>query len=119
MRRLIFNHLRKLLGQVSSASCCEKNWSTYSFIHSARKINGSRQIANGMAFVHNNLRLLSRTTFRHNYEHGASKMWDVAGDVLDFDCISNVGVLKNADLSLDEPELESELLVDKWSSWYN
>lgn len=51
----------KLLGHPSSSSCCEKNWSTYSFIHSQTmdKMMTSKRMQD-LVFVHNNLRLLSR-----------------------------------------------------------
>ncbi|KAL8498520.1 hypothetical protein ACS0TY_021739 [Phlomoides rotata] len=42
---------------------------------------------------------------------GESKMWDVAGDTFDF--IDDVGILGIANLSLDEPELESVLFDDE------
>ncbi|XLS47209.1 hypothetical protein HN51_021567 [Arachis hypogaea] len=40
----------RLLGQPSSSSCSERNWNTYSFIHSPENL----------VFVHTNLRLLLR-----------------------------------------------------------
>ncbi|KAL8520444.1 hypothetical protein ACS0TY_011100 [Phlomoides rotata] len=42
---------------------------------------------------------------------GESKMWDVAGDA--FDSMDDVGILGIANLSLDEPELESVLFGDE------
>ncbi|KAL0313520.1 UNVERIFIED_CONTAM: hypothetical protein Sradi_5751300 [Sesamum radiatum] len=95
----------KLLGHVSSSSCCEKNWSTYAFIHSTRRNQITPQRAQDLVFVHNNLRLLSRKT--PQYFQGDSKMWDVAGDA--FETIEDVGILEIANLSLDEPELETVL----------
>ena len=58
-----------------------------------------------MVLVHNDLRLLSRTS--PNYNEGESKMWDVKGDGFDSMDIENVGLLEIVDLSLDEPELEA------------
>ncbi|KAL0289160.1 UNVERIFIED_CONTAM: hypothetical protein Sangu_2625700 [Sesamum angustifolium] len=95
----------KLLGHVSSSSCCERNWSTYAFIHSIRRNQITPQRAQDLVFVHNNLRLLSRKT--PQYMQGNTKMWDVAGDA--FETIEDVGILEIANLSLDEPELESVL----------
>lgn len=65
----------KLLAQPSSSSCCERNWSTYSFIHSTKrnKLNPTR--ANDLVFIHTNLRLLARK--RKSYMEGETKMWDV------------------------------------------
>ncbi|KAK4406691.1 hypothetical protein Sango_0675600 [Sesamum angolense] len=90
----------KLLGHVSS-SCCERNWSTYAFIHSIRRNQITPQRAQDLVFVHNNLRLLSRKT--PQYMQGDTKMWDVAGDA--FETIEDVGILEIANLSLDEPKL--------------
>ncbi|XP_057790912.1 uncharacterized protein LOC131008025 [Salvia miltiorrhiza] len=55
-----------------------------------------------------NLRLLSRRT--PQYMKGESQMWDVAGDA--FDAMDDIGILGIANLSLDEPELESILFCD-------
>ncbi|XP_057723564.1 uncharacterized protein LOC130939478 [Arachis stenosperma] len=51
-----------LLGQPSSSSCCERNWSTYSFIHSLKRNKLKPKHAENLVFVHTNLRLLSRKT---------------------------------------------------------
>ena len=96
----------KLLGQPSSSSCCERNWSTYAFIHSLRRNKLSPSRAQDLVHIHNNLRLLSRNS--EQYEDEKTKMWDVGGDT--FDSMEDVGFLEFADLSLDEPELENELL---------
>ncbi|KAL0369792.1 UNVERIFIED_CONTAM: hypothetical protein Sangu_0297300 [Sesamum angustifolium] len=95
----------KLLGHVSSCCCCERNWNTYAFIHSIRRNQITPQCAQDLVFVHNNLRILSRKT--PQYMQGDTKMWDVAGDA--FETIEDVGNLEIANLSLDEPELESVL----------
>ncbi|KAL8528684.1 hypothetical protein ACS0TY_006219 [Phlomoides rotata] len=106
-------HLRsidvRLLGQVSSSSCCERNWSTYAFIHSTKRNQITLERAEDLIYVHNNLRLLSRKA--QPYMKGESKMWDVAGDA--FDSMDDVGILGIANLSLDEPELESVLFCDE------
>lgn len=52
----------KLLGQPCSSSCCERNWSTYKFIHSLRRNKIAPQRAEDLVYVHNNFRLLSRRT---------------------------------------------------------
>ena len=56
-----------------------------------------------MVFVHNNLRLLSRST--DQYLDEKTKMWDVGGD--EFGTMEDTGFLESAELSLDEPELEN------------
>ncbi|KAL6527847.1 hypothetical protein OROMI_029658 [Orobanche minor] len=42
---------------------------------------------------------------------GESKMWDVVGDAID--SMDDIGILGIANLSLDEPELESVLFGDE------
>ncbi|GJR32398.1 hypothetical protein Tco_1108630 [Tanacetum coccineum] len=60
--------------------------------------------AEDLVFIHNNLRLLSRSTDQYNEEK--TMMWDVGGD--DFGTLEDIGFLEFASLSLDEPELESQ-----------
>jgi len=92
----------KLLGQPASSSCYERNWSTYSFIHSLRRNKLTPDRAEDSVFVHNNLRLLSRST--DDYISGPSKMWDIRGD--GFETFDGFRVLQLANLTLDEPEFE-------------
>nr|XP_043619314.1 uncharacterized protein LOC122591158 [Erigeron canadensis] len=93
----------KLLGQPSSFSCAERNWSTYAFIHSLRRNRLTTSRAQDLVYVHNNLRLLSRAP------NDDLKMWDIGGDTFDTMDIEDVGFLQFADLSLDEPDLENGL----------
>ncbi|XP_039035403.1 uncharacterized protein LOC120171839 [Hibiscus syriacus] len=67
----------KVFGQPTSSSCCERNWSTYSFIHSLRtnKLNLSR--AEDLVYIHYNLHLSSRSS--SHYEDEKTKIWDVGG----------------------------------------
>ncbi|KAL6126557.1 hypothetical protein ACLB2K_074604 [Fragaria x ananassa] len=97
----------KLLGQPSSSSCCERNWSTYKFIHSATRNKITPQRAEDLVYVHTNLRLLSRRS--HSYKEGPSQMWDVGGDQFDSLDETNLGRLEFEDLSLDEPALENDI----------
>ncbi|KAF2317633.1 hypothetical protein GH714_032866 [Hevea brasiliensis] len=62
-------------------------------------------IGKDLVFIHNNLRLLSRNSSQYYDEK--TKLWDVGGD--QFGSMEDVGVLEFANLSLDEPELESVL----------
>lgn len=57
---MIVCHLAKL--QVSSASSCERNWSSYEFIHSKKRNRLNTERAEKLVYVHSNLRLLSRFT---------------------------------------------------------
>ncbi|GJY13953.1 hAT dimerization domain, ribonuclease H-like domain protein [Tanacetum coccineum] len=94
----------RLLGQPTSSSCAERNWSTYAFIHSLRRNKLTTSRAQDLVFIHNNLRLLSRNP------NDDEKMWDVGGDA--FDSMEDVGFLEFADLSLDEPEFENDFIID-------
>ena len=59
-----------------------------------------------LVYVHSNLRLLSRRN--EEYIHTATKMWDIAGDSWnESDMHGGAGILENAALTLDEPELEA------------
>ncbi|KAL5725279.1 hypothetical protein ACHQM5_008439 [Ranunculus cassubicifolius] len=101
---LLQNLALKLLGQPSSSSCAEKNWSTYSFIHSLKRNALTPQRAEDLVFVHSNLQ-------------GKNKMWDVGGDA--FDTMEGVGLLEFANLSFEEPELEAVLFSDGNDILYN
>ena len=62
-----------------------------------------------LVYVHSNLRLFSR---RHEeYVNVATKMWDIAGDFWnESDIHGGAGILENATLTLDEPELEAMVI---------
>ncbi|KAK7300483.1 hypothetical protein RJT34_11327 [Clitoria ternatea] len=98
----------RVLGQPTSSSCCERNWSTYSFVHSLRRNKLAPKRAEDLVFVHNNLRLLSRNS--DQYKDEKTKMWDVGGD--EFGNLDDLGYLEFANLSLDEPELESVIFSE-------
>ena len=92
----------KVLGQSLSSSCCERNWSTDSFINSIKRKN---DLQKRIWFIHSNLCLLSKKT--PEYSKGETKTWDIAGDA--FDSLEDVGMLEVANLSLDNPKLEAEI----------
>lgn len=98
----------KLLGQPCSSSCCERNWSTYSFIHSVRRNKILPSRAEDLVYVHNNLRLLSRKSLL--YLTGETRLWDVGGD--HFSPLDGAEELEIASLSLDEPEMEAMIIQD-------
>ncbi|ONM32516.1 hAT transposon superfamily protein [Zea mays] len=100
----------KLLGQPASSSCAERNWSTYGLIHSSlrNRLNPGR--AEDLVFTHQNLRLLSRKS--DEYRCGPSAMWDVGADTFEADFEGGADFLEQADLSLNEPELEERLFED-------
>ncbi|GAU35525.1 hypothetical protein TSUD_155560 [Trifolium subterraneum] len=91
----------KLLVQPCSSSCSERNWSTYSFIHSMKRNKMDPKRAEDLVYVHTNLRLLSRK--EEGYKKGETKLWDISGDA--HEALDAVGI-EFAALSLDEPELE-------------
>ncbi|KAL3753584.1 hypothetical protein ACJRO7_000916 [Eucalyptus globulus] len=99
----------KLLAQPSFSSCAERNWSTYSFVHSARRNKMTPKRAEDLIFIHSNLRLLSRKS--PQYAEGETKMWDIGRDA--FDSFEDVRVLEVANLSLDEPEMEYIFFLQK------
>jgi hypothetical protein len=71
----------KLVSQPASSSCCERNWSTYSFIHCVSRNASTPERAQDLVFTHSNLRLLSRRS--DAYKRGQSLMWDVGGDAFE------------------------------------
>ena len=98
----------KLLGQPTSSSCCERNWSTYNFIHSLKRNKLLPQRGEDLVFIHSNLRLLSRRN--PSYNEGVSRMWDVGGDAFDSMEAGNVGLLEIANLTLEESSLEDAII---------
>lgn len=98
----------KLLGQPCSSSCCERNWSTYGFIHSLKRNKLTPARAEDLVYVHTNLRLLSRSS--QEYMEGESRMWDIGGD--GFDSFQGAGILDVASLSLDEPTMEAVVFAE-------
>jgi hypothetical protein len=98
----------KLLNQPSSSSCCERNWSTYDFIHRMKRNNLTPERAEDLVFVHINLRLLSRKA--EDYKSGPLTMWDVKGD--GFESLSGARILEVADLSIEEPVIENMVFED-------
>ena len=65
--------------------------------------------AEDLVYVHSNLRLLSRRNVE--YVNTATKMWDIAGDSWNKgDIHGEAGILENATLTLDEPELEAMVI---------
>ena len=62
-----------------------------------------------LVYVHSNLRLLSRCNVE--YVNTVTKIWDIAGDSWnEGDIHGGAGILENATLTLDEPELEAMVI---------
>jgi hypothetical protein len=68
-----------------------------------KRNNLTPERAEDLVFVHSNLRLLSRKV--EDYKSVPSTMWDVRGDA--FESLSGIVILEVADLSIEEPVMES------------
>jgi hypothetical protein len=90
----------RVLSQVTSSSCCERNWSTYGNLYSVKKSRIEQSRAETMVYVHTNLRLIYRK--RQEWLKGKTKMWDVFPDDMGLDSSIELA-LANMDL---EPVLE-------------
>ncbi|KAH9312528.1 hypothetical protein KI387_027563 [Taxus chinensis] len=86
-------------GQVASSSA-ERNWGTYSFIHSVNRNKLGAKKAEDLVFVHSNLRLLSHK--KDEYRKGPTKFWDIDLETPNLD-------VPIAQLSLLDPDLDSTL----------
>lgn len=64
-----------LLSQVASSSTVERNWSTYSFIHSVKRNRLTSKRAKKLVYVHSSLQLCSRKL--PEYLGGLVARWDV------------------------------------------
>ena len=65
--------------------------------------------AEDLVYVHSNFQLLSRRNVK--YVNTVTKMWDIAGDSWNEGNIhGGAGILENATLTLDEPELEAMVI---------
>ena len=65
----------RLLSQIASSSAAERNWSTYSFIHSIKRNRLTSRRAEKLVAVHSALRLAHRKT--PEYRMGPAVRWDV------------------------------------------
>ena len=65
----------RLLSQIASSSTAERNWSTYSFIHSIKRNRLTSKRAENLVAVHSALRLSHRKT--PEYQMGPATRWDV------------------------------------------
>ena len=61
-----------------------------------------------LVYVHSNLQLLSK--HHEEYINVAIKMWNIARDSWTKSDIHEVGILKNATFTLDEPKLEAMVI---------
>eukprot|EP00253_Pinus_taeda_P035891 PITA_35891 len=98
----------RLLGQVASSSSCERNWSTYAFIHSVKRNRLGSKKAENLVYIHNTLRLISRKDL--GYKEGPFKRWDQHID--DASCVDEEiqpdGLIELPPIAMDEQEPEDE-----------
>ncbi|KAE8704288.1 hypothetical protein F3Y22_tig00110458pilonHSYRG00438 [Hibiscus syriacus] len=66
---------KKILSQPISSSSAERNWSTYSYIHSVKRNRLNYKRADKLVYVHFNIRLSLR--FSEAYKEGPHKKWDM------------------------------------------
>lgn len=66
---------KKVLSQPISSSSAERNWSTYSFIHSVKRNRLNTKTADKLVYIHANIRLISR--FCESYKTGPHCRWDM------------------------------------------
>ncbi len=72
---------QKVLSQISCASVCERNWSTYDFIHNKKRNRLQPDRANDLVEVFSNLRLISKV---NNIEYEVQMVaWDSGEDELE------------------------------------
>ncbi|KAH9296658.1 hypothetical protein KI387_044238 [Taxus chinensis] len=91
----------KILSQVASNSSAERNWSTYSFIHSVKRNKLASKKAEDLVYVHSNLRILSHKS--EAYVRGPNKLWDIEPETSDFDA-SAATLSQLSLLGIDEEE---------------
>ncbi|WOG81476.1 hypothetical protein DCAR_0100623 [Daucus carota subsp. sativus] len=94
----------KLLSQLASSSCCERNWSTYGSIQSVKRNQLATQRTEDLVYVHNNIRMISESNQNIPLDHAniGTLVIYIGGDNFDGD-----NILEIADLSLDDPEIEA------------
>ena len=91
----------RLLSQVTSSSCCERNWSTYGNLYSVKKSRLEQSRAKTMVYVHTNLCLIYRQ--REEWLRGKTKMWDVFLEDMGLDTTVELAL---ANMDLNDPVLE-------------
>jgi hypothetical protein len=75
------NMAQKVLSQISCASVCERNWSTYDFIHNKKRNRLRPNMANDLVEVFSNLRLISKV---NNIDYEEQMVaWDSGEDELE------------------------------------
>eukprot|EP00253_Pinus_taeda_P035820 PITA_35820 len=97
----------RLLSQVTSSSCCERNWSTYENLYSVKKSRLEQSRAETIVYVHTNLRLIYRQ--REEWLKRKTKMCDVFPGHMGLD---NSVELALTNMDLNDPMLDLDRFDD-------
>jgi hypothetical protein len=106
----------RMLSQVTSSSCIERNWSTNGNLYSLKKSRFEQSKVETMVYVHTNLCLIYRQ--REEWVKGKTKMWDVFPDDMGLDNSVELA-LANMDLNdlvLEIITFEDDILLEGSSS---
>jgi len=90
----------RILSQVTSSSCCERNWSTYGNLYSLKKSRLEQSRVDSIVYLHTNLRLIYRQS--EEWVKGKTKMWDVFPD--------DMGLDDSVELALANMDLNDSVL---------
>jgi hypothetical protein len=95
-RKLIVPIAKQILGQTVSSSSCERNWSSYLFVHNKSRKRLQPKRAEDLEYVYTNLRLLAEGKKKDE------KKWyiDIV-DIEDSDSLLEEEVEEHGDLDLD------------------
>ncbi|XP_065877743.1 uncharacterized protein [Euphorbia lathyris] len=75
----------------------------------SKNVENGKLALESLTFIEGQMKVCKRKT--PQYEKGETRMWDIGGDA--FESSDGARILEIADLSLDEPELESMVFVDE------
>ncbi|XP_050241162.1 uncharacterized protein LOC126690071 [Quercus robur] len=93
----------RVLSQCCSATGCERNWSTFEYVHSKKRNRLEHKRVNDLVFVHYNLRLRERNIQRNKYALDPISLDNI--DLMgDWDCLNEPASLVNVE---EDPELET------------
>uniref|UniRef100_A0A7N2MM08 BED-type domain-containing protein n=1 Tax=Quercus lobata TaxID=97700 RepID=A0A7N2MM08_QUELO len=101
----------RVLSQCCSATGCERNWSTFEYVHSKKRNRLEHKRVNDLVFVHYNLRLRERNIQRNKYAMDPISLdnIDLMGDWvaeeptllnpddINWDCLNEVNVEEDAE----------------------
>jgi hypothetical protein len=107
---------RRILAQVVSSSSCERNWSSYSFVHSKARNRLLPSHAEDLVYVYTNLRVLNQNV---PFTDEVATEWymqtvvsedsDSEGPVDLFDDYDNVSNFDTPNMSIDDENIQGRL----------